>query len=130
RPPRRDPEDSRRRAASPSRIACAASGPPRQWRRPPVCDRCCPCPSVAPPSPRPRRARARGTIDRMSVTLSPTEVRRIAALAQLALTDEEVDLFTRQLAQILAYAEQVQAIDTSGVPPTAHMHAPHGTERD
>jgi aspartyl-tRNA(Asn)/glutamyl-tRNA(Gln) amidotransferase subunit C len=30
-------------------------------------------------------------------------------------------LFTRQLAAILEYARQVQAIDTSGVPVTAHV---------
>lgn len=65
----------------------------------------------------------------MSVTLTVEEVRRIAALAQLALTDEETALFTRQLAEILAYAEQVQAIDTSGVPPMAHVNKA-GVERD
>ena len=55
---------------------------------------------------------------------------RIAALAQLDLTPEEKLLFTKQLADILAYAEQVQAIDTSGVPATAHVHAAQRTERD
>ena len=34
-------------------------------------------------------------------------------------------LFTRQLADILTYAQQVQAIDTSGVPATAHVHETH-----
>ena len=57
----------------------------------------------------------------MSTTLTIADVERIAALAQLELTDEEKQLFTRQLGDILAYAEQVQAIDTSGV-----SHLPRG----
>lgn len=53
----------------------------------------------------------------------------MAALAHLELTDAEKQLFTRQLADILAYAEQVQAVDTTGVPATAHVNA-HRVERD
>ena len=63
-------------------------------------------------------------------TLTIADVERIAALAQLELTDEEKQLFTRQLADILHYAEQVQAIDTSGVPATAYVNAAQRTERD
>ena len=62
--------------------------------------------------------------------LTIADVERIAALAQLELTAEEKTLFARQLADILSYAEQVQAIDTSGVPATAHVHAHARTERD
>jgi aspartyl-tRNA(Asn)/glutamyl-tRNA(Gln) amidotransferase subunit C len=62
--------------------------------------------------------------------LTVADVERIAALALLELTDEEKQLFTRQLADILEYAQQVQAIDTSGVPATAHVHAGQRTERD
>jgi aspartyl-tRNA(Asn)/glutamyl-tRNA(Gln) amidotransferase subunit C len=62
--------------------------------------------------------------------LTIADVERIAALAQLELTDDEKQLFTRQLADILAYAEQVQAIDTSGVPATAHVHAAQRRERE
>lgn len=65
----------------------------------------------------------------MATTLSVADVERIASLAQLELTEEEKQLFTRQLADILAYAEQVQAIDTSGVPATAHVHAREELER-
>jgi aspartyl-tRNA(Asn)/glutamyl-tRNA(Gln) amidotransferase subunit C len=66
----------------------------------------------------------------MPTNLTIADVERIAALAQLELTREEKELFTRQLADILAYAEQVQAIDTSGVPATAHVHAAQRTERE
>jgi len=68
--------------------------------------------------------------DNVPTTLTITDVERIAALAQLELTEDEKHLFTRQLAEILAYAEQVQAIDTSGVPATAHVNTTQRRERD
>jgi len=62
--------------------------------------------------------------------LTRSGVERIAALAHLELTDAEKDLFTRQLTDILHYAEQVQAIDTSGVAATARVHAGAAAERN
>jgi len=64
----------------------------------------------------------------MSSTLTIADVERIAALAHLELTADEKALFARQLADILAYAEQVQALDTSGVPATSHVN-PERSER-
>jgi aspartyl-tRNA(Asn)/glutamyl-tRNA(Gln) amidotransferase subunit C len=61
-------------------------------------------------------------------TLTVGDVERIAALAHLELTDEEKQLFTRQLADILNYAEQLLAVDTTGVPATAHVNT-QGVER-
>lgn len=66
----------------------------------------------------------------MPTTLTIADVERIAALAQLELSDEEKHLFTKQLADILHYAEQVQSLDTSGVPPTDHVNAVQQAERD
>lgn len=66
----------------------------------------------------------------MPAELTRADVERIAALAHLELTDEEKDLFTRQLADILHYAEQVQALDTSGVPATAHVNAQQHERED
>ena len=71
----------------------------------------------------------------MSAALSREDVLRIAELARLELTPEEVELFTRQLADILTYVEQIQALDTTGVAPTSHAvqrpverdDEPHGT---
>jgi aspartyl-tRNA(Asn)/glutamyl-tRNA(Gln) amidotransferase subunit C len=65
----------------------------------------------------------------MPAPLSVADVERIAALAHLELTDAEKQLFTRQLADILAYAEQVQELDTTGVPATAHVDVTHRAER-
>ena len=44
----------------------------------------------------------------------------VAVLARLALTDDEVERFTEQLAAVLAHAQDVASLDTAGVPPTAH----------
>ena len=65
----------------------------------------------------------------MSV-LAIEEVERIAALAHLGLTVAEKELFARQLADILDYARQVQELDTSGVPATAHVHPDLQAERE
>lgn len=66
----------------------------------------------------------------MSDVLSRADVARIAELAHLELTDAEADAFTRQLSDILAYATQVQALDTSGVPPTSHVLNDAMVDRD
>ena len=66
----------------------------------------------------------------MPTVLTVADVERIAALAQLDLTAEEKTLFTRQLADILHYAEQIQSIDTSRVPATAHVNLAGPTDRD
>ena len=51
----------------------------------------------------------------MADTLTRADVERIAALARLELTPDEVTLFAGQLTAILAYADQVQQVDTSAV---------------
>ena len=56
-------------------------------------------------------------------------VDHVARLAHLSLTDEERETFTRQLEEILAYAESIQALDTEGVPPMSHA-ASAATLRD
>jgi aspartyl-tRNA(Asn)/glutamyl-tRNA(Gln) amidotransferase subunit C len=58
------------------------------------------------------------------------EVASIAALAHLELDDSELDLFARQLGEILSYAEEVQRIDTTGVPPTASVVTRHAADRN
>jgi aspartyl-tRNA(Asn)/glutamyl-tRNA(Gln) amidotransferase subunit C len=65
----------------------------------------------------------------MSQPLSRAEVERIASLACLELTGQEVETFGRQLAEILAYATQVQELDTSGVTPTSHVLAGQPLDR-
>lgn len=54
------------------------------------------------------------------MALSSEQVRHVAALARLALTDDEVEALREELSQILAYAEQVGEVATHDVPPTSH----------
>lgn len=55
--------------------------------------------------------------------LTRDEVAHVAALARLSLTDEELDLFTGQLAEVLDHAADVSSLDLAGVRPTAHTMA-------
>jgi aspartyl-tRNA(Asn)/glutamyl-tRNA(Gln) amidotransferase subunit C len=50
----------------------------------------------------------------MAEILTRADVERIATLARLELTPDEVTLFAGQLTAILAYADQVRQVDTSG----------------
>lgn len=52
--------------------------------------------------------------------ISREDVVHVARLARLDLTDDEVDRFTEQLGAVLEHAAGVAALDTAGVPPTAH----------
>ena len=53
--------------------------------------------------------------------LTSNEVRHVAELAKLALSDEEVEQYAGQLSAMLEYAETLSAIDTSHVPPTPYV---------
>ncbi len=66
----------------------------------------------------------------MSQQFSRADIQAIADLAQLELSADELELFARQLGEFLTYAEQVQRIDTSGVPPTTHVATAHVMERE
>jgi aspartyl-tRNA(Asn)/glutamyl-tRNA(Gln) amidotransferase subunit C len=54
------------------------------------------------------------------MALSPEEVRKIAQLARLAITDEEVEKFAGQLSSILDYIERLNQLDTENVQPTSY----------
>ncbi len=49
-------------------------------------------------------------------------VRYVANLARLDLTDEEVEKFEGQLNRILEHVDQLSSLDISGVEPTAHAY--------
>jgi aspartyl-tRNA(Asn)/glutamyl-tRNA(Gln) amidotransferase subunit C len=55
------------------------------------------------------------------MALTREEVLHVADLARLSLAPAEIELFTRQLNDILAYVEKLQELDTEGVPPLAHV---------
>ena len=55
----------------------------------------------------------------MSVTRD--DVIKIAKLARLRIDEAAVDEFTEQFGRILAYVGKLNEVDTTGVPPTAHV---------
>ncbi len=65
----------------------------------------------------------------MAASFTRAQIEAIAALAHLRLDEQEIDLYARQLADILEYANQVQNIDTTGVPPTASVVMRHAADR-
>lgn len=54
------------------------------------------------------------------MSLTPDDVRRIAHLARIALSPAEAERTRDQLNGILAFVEQLQAVDTTGIVPMAH----------
>lgn len=57
------------------------------------------------------------------MSLTVAEVRHVAELAKLRLTEAEITEYTEQLSAILEYATILQAVDTSNVPPTPYVLA-------
>ena len=55
-----------------------------------------------------------------TAALSRADVVHVARLARLDLSEDELELFTGQLASVLDYAADVAALDLTGVVPTAH----------
>jgi aspartyl-tRNA(Asn)/glutamyl-tRNA(Gln) amidotransferase subunit C len=62
--------------------------------------------------------------------LTPDEVRWVAHLARLELSDAELATMTRQLSAILDYVQQLQEVPTEGVEPLAHPLPIHNVFRD
>ncbi len=52
--------------------------------------------------------------------LTPEEVRHIATLARVGLSEEDVPKLQEHLSEILDYFQILNKLDTAGVPPTAH----------
>jgi aspartyl-tRNA(Asn)/glutamyl-tRNA(Gln) amidotransferase subunit C len=52
--------------------------------------------------------------------LSKEEVKHIAKLARLGLTEKEIEKFQKDLSSILDYVEKLKEVDVSDVRPTSH----------
>ena len=50
--------------------------------------------------------------------ITADDVRKVAKLARLDLPDDTIATYTGQLERILDYVDQLQAVDTEGIPPT------------
>ncbi len=54
------------------------------------------------------------------VSISRQEIEKVALLARLRLSPEELETMTAQLGQILDYVQLLSELDTDGVEPMAH----------
>lgn len=53
--------------------------------------------------------------------LTRDDVLKLARLARLELTEEEISTFSRELTTILEYVEQLQAVEVGGLNPTSQV---------
>ena len=58
----------------------------------------------------------------MTERISKEDVAHVADLARLTLTDEELDAFTGQLADVLDHAADLEALDLADVEPVSYTH--------
>lgn len=61
----------------------------------------------------------------MSGKIDEQLIRHVGRLARIELTDAQVAMFGRQLADIVEYVDKLQQIDTDGVEPMAHALPVH-----
>lgn len=66
----------------------------------------------------------------MSHQIDEAEVRKVALLARLDLTDAEIHEFTGQLGAILEYVHKMDELDTTSVEPLAHCLPMHNSFRN
>src|SRR3954462_14876233 len=64
------------------------------------------------------------------MSLTADEVRWVAHLARLQLTEAELETMTRQLSAIEEYVDQLKQVNTDGVEPLAHALPVHNVFRD
>lgn len=57
----------------------------------------------------------------MDRRITKEQVEHVAWLARVELSEEEKELFVRQLNEILEHFQKIDRIDTEGVPPTYHV---------
>ena len=62
--------------------------------------------------------------------LTSDEVRHIAALARVAMTDDEIERMRDQLSNILGHFDVLQQVDTTGAEPTGHAAGLETVMRD
>jgi len=64
------------------------------------------------------------------MALTQEQVKHIALLARLGLSEEEIEKYSQQLSSILDYVEQLKKVDTEGVEPTAQVTGLENVMRD
>lgn len=64
------------------------------------------------------------------MSLSAADVEKVALLARLILTPDELKSMTAELGQIVTYVDQLAEVDTNGVEPMAHAVELHNVTGD
>jgi len=64
------------------------------------------------------------------MAITEADVRHVAKLARLKLSDEQIKQFARQLGDILTYVEKLGELDTTDIEPTAHAAPIRNVFRD
>ena len=54
------------------------------------------------------------------MSISRADIEKVALLARLQLTEDELSKMTAELAQIVGYVDQLAEVDTGGIEPMAH----------
>ena len=62
--------------------------------------------------------------------LDRSVVEKVAGLARIALTEDEINRFTAQLSVVLDAVDRLRTVDTSAVPPTASVLPVENVMRD
>lgn len=62
-------------------------------------------------------------------SITKEQVKHVANLARLEITEEEAEMFTDHLSAIISFAEQLNEIDTDGIEPTTHVLDPKNVMR-
>ena len=62
--------------------------------------------------------------------ITEADIAKIAGLAHIEITDEELKVFVPQISEIVTYVEQLNAVDTSNVQPALGGLTPEGEATD
>jgi aspartyl-tRNA(Asn)/glutamyl-tRNA(Gln) amidotransferase subunit C len=62
--------------------------------------------------------------------INESDIEKIAQLAHLEITSEELKVFAPQIAEVVTYVEQLSAVDTSNVEPALGGLTPEGEKTD
>jgi len=63
--------------------------------------------------------------------ISKDQVKHIAGLARLGLTDEEIEKYQKDISSVLDYVEKLEKVNVSGIEPTSHsVRVENATRKD
>ncbi|MDI6728463.1 MAG: Asp-tRNA(Asn)/Glu-tRNA(Gln) amidotransferase subunit GatC [Thermodesulfovibrionales bacterium] len=62
--------------------------------------------------------------------ITSEDVKHIASLSRLSMSDNEIDIFSGQLSSIIEYVEQLNSLDTGNIEPTSHIIPLNNVMRD